>query len=449
MSGGTGDDVLSGGDGSDTLDGGADDDLLIGQWGDDTYVFGVGSGNDTIREFATNVDNYWGNDANGTDQVLFTGLKQADVSFTKANGGNDLVATIIATGETLRITNAFFTGGNGNTNSNVESFVFKDGSLTLDQTLLIHQGGAGDDALYGGNGNDSFYGAAGNDLLIDNHGGNDMLDGGTGADIMIGGTGNDLYIVDNIDDVITETSKLANEIDTVTSSVDFTLPKNVENLTLTGSVINGIGNSANNLIIGNAAANVFNGGLGDDSFQGGAGKDTYFINSLGDIVTELKGSGRDTVNSNITYTLPVNVENLVLLGTTAINGTGNGQRNKVIGNHGDNILKGGAGNDVLVGKAGKDTFVLSDLSKDTIKDFSVSDDTIQLDHSVLNTLTVGNLSATNFVLNTASDANDYLIYNSSTGALFYDTNGNGAGAATQIALLGKGLALTAADFVVI
>ena len=105
----------------------------------------------------------------------------------------------------------------------------------------------------------------------------------------------------------------------------------------------------------------------------------------------------------------------------------------------------------MTGGDGQDIFQLINRSKDTITDFSVLDDTIQLENSVFTKLTAtGVLNADNFKIGTAAvDANDYVIYNSDTGALFYDANGSGAGGATQIALLGTGLALTNTDFVVI
>ncbi|KNH43125.1 type I secretion protein, partial [Pseudomonas lini] len=93
-----------------------------------------------------------------------------------------------------------------------------------------------------------------------------VLDGGLGADILIGGAGNDTYVVDNIGDVISETSTLAGEIDTVRSSVTFTLGANLENLTLTGAAnLNGIGNTLNNVITGNDGNNQLNGGAGLDT----------------------------------------------------------------------------------------------------------------------------------------------------------------------------------------
>jgi Ca2+-binding RTX toxin-like protein len=86
---------------------------------------------------------------------------------------------------------------------------------------------------------------------------------------------------------------------------------------------------------------------------------------------------------------------------------------------------------------------------DTITDFNVLDDTIQLENAIFTKLTsTGRLNAGNFVTDRPRDSNDYIIYNSKTGGLSYDADGNGAAAAVQIAVLGTGLALTNADFIV-
>jgi Ca2+-binding RTX toxin-like protein len=229
----------------------------------------------------------------------------------------------------------------------------------------------------------------GDDSLVGN-GGNDTLDGGMGADTMVGGFGSDLYIVDNPGDVVRETSTVATEIDTVQSSVSWALTVNLENLTLTASsAIDGFGNGLNNTLTGNNADNSLSGGAGNDSLNGGDGSDT---------------------------------------------------------------LNGGIGNDTLTGGAGNDVFQLSNLSKDTITDFVEGEDSIQLTQTVFSKLTVGTLNAANFKIlgSGATDANDYVLYDSNTGALFYDADGSGGvKAAVQIALLGTHLALTNADFVVI
>ena len=215
---------------------------------------------------------------------------------------------------------------------------------------LTLTGTANADTLIGGSGNDSLSGLGGNDTLIGNAG-NDQLDGGTGTDTLLGGLGDDTYVVDSASDVVTEN---ANEgIDSVYSSITRTLGANSENLTLTGSTaINGTGNTLNNLLTGNSAANTLTGGVGDD---------TYVIGS-GDSVVEASNAGTDTVQSTITYTLAANVENLILLGTNAIKGTGNTLNNRLTGNSAANTLSGGTGADTLIGGAGNDSYVVDNIS---------------------------------------------------------------------------------------
>ena len=106
----------------------------------------------------------------------------------------------------------------------------------------------------------------------------------------------------------------------------------------------------------------------------------------------------------------------------------------------------------LTGGAGKDTFKFTTTSDiDTITDFAVIDDTIQLDNYIFAALkTEGTQSAGKFVIGTqALDANDFIIYNDVTGALLYDADGSGGGAALTIATIGTGFAMTHSDFVVI
>jgi len=88
---------------------------------------------------------------------------------------------------------------------------------------------------------------------------------------------------------------------------------------------------------------------------------------------------------------------------------------------------------------------------DTITDFMVNDDTIQLDNAVFTKLaTTGALNAAWFVkAATALDADDYVVYNPATGGMLYDADGSGAGSPVQIAQLGTNLALTHADFVIV
>ena len=215
-------------------------------------------------------------------------------------------------------------------------------------------------------------GTAANDTLT-GASGNDTLNGGTGADTLSGGLGNDKYIVDNVGDVVIE--KLNEGTDTVQSSISYTLGANVENLQLIGTAaINGTGNELNNTLTGNGAANTLNSGAGDDNLNGAAGADTliggigndnYTVDHVGDVVVENANEGTDRVKSYITYTLGNNVENLTLLGTNAIDGTGNVLANSLTGNSAANRLAGGDGNDVLNGSGGND-ILLGEVGDDTL-----------------------------------------------------------------------------------
>ena len=146
-----------------------------------------------------------------------------------------------------------------------------------------------------------------------------------------------------------------------------------------------------------------------DSLLGSAGNDLYIVGQAGDVVKERAGAAQglaDTVQSSIGYTLTANVENLVLTGTSNINGTGNGAANVITGNSGDNVLSGGAGNDTLAGGVGDDTLiwdandgsVQGGAGIDTLKingsrvtlDLTVVSDTVHQDIEVIDLTGTGN-----------------------------------------------------------
>ncbi len=125
-------------------------------------------------------------------------------------------------------------------------------------------------------------------------------------------------------------------------------------------------------------------GKDDSNLAGGKGHDTYIVDQPGDHVVEAAGQGTDIVLSYSTgYTLPANVENLVLGGTAAVNGAGNELANKITGNAAANVIDGGKGDDWLVGNGGADTFVIhKGDGKDTIADFvatGTGHDVVQLE----------------------------------------------------------------------
>lgn len=114
------------------------------------------------------------------------------------------------------------------------------------------------------------------------------------------------------------------------------------------------GGDGNDVLYGEGGNDILDGGVGDDTMVGGIGNDVYTVDSAGDVVTEQDGEGVDQVKSYITYTLGNAIENLTLMGTSLIDGVGNGLANSMTGNAVANDLWGMAGNDQLDGGAGDD-----------------------------------------------------------------------------------------------
>jgi len=230
-----------------------------------------------------------------------------------------------------------------------------------------------------------------------------------------------------------------------------------------------LGNNSANKFTGTAAVHIMFGlggndtlsdGPGGDTMYGGVGNDTYAVNNSADVVVEKPGEGNDTVKASISYTLPDNVENLTLTGNSGISGVGNGLNNIITGNAGNNLLAGGLGNDKLTGGGGADTFVFntalnSHSNVDTITDFKDSQgDRIELDHTVFAGLqsSGGSLLPSEFYASktgTAQTATEFILYNTKTGALFYDPDGNGSASAIQVATLTHHPALTAHDILIV
>ena len=121
---------------------------------------------------------------------------------------------------------------------------------------MIVQGTASPELLTGSSDDDTLDGLGGNDTLVGGDGA-DSLNGGTGTDSMVGGPGDDIYVVDAAADVVAETASGSDGVDLIQSSVTYTLPTNVENLTLTGTAaISGTGNELANIILGNGGAHI-------------------------------------------------------------------------------------------------------------------------------------------------------------------------------------------------
>ena len=235
---------------------------------------------------------------------------------------------------------------------------------------------------------------------------------------------------------------------TVTTALStYTLsPKEPNDLTYIGSSdFTGTGDVRNNIITSGIGNDKLDGGKGLDSLIGGNGNDTYIVDSIKDIVIEETNAGIDTIQSSLTFSLTelVNVENLTLIGSKAINGSGNILNNTLLGNSAKNSINGGLGNDILSGGNGADTFQFnttlnSNTNVDTMTDFVHGVDKIQLSRSIMSNLNSGTkLSPFDFVLSTkVLDASDRIIYDPSSGVLSYDADGSGASAAIEIAIIG-------------
>jgi serralysin len=275
---------------------------------------------------------------------------------------------------------------------------------------------------------------------------NDTITGNAGNNVIDGGAGIDAVRFDGVAAAATVNLVAG----TATGQGNDTL-HNIENVT---------GSNLNDTITGNSGNNVLDGKGGADTLAGLGGSDTYMVDNAADVVMEASGAGNDTVLASVSYKLGAgqSIETLQTTnsaGTAAINLTGNELNQAIIGNAGMNFINGGAGNDTLTGRGGADTFVFNTAlsasgNVDRITDFDPASDTIRLDKTIFTALTQsGTLAdAAFFVGSAAHDADDRITYNSTTGALIYDSNGSAAGGAAQFATLQPNLALHASNFVV-
>jgi len=399
-----GNDTLIGGGGTDRLYGGAGADIVDGGVGFDTALFGVLTATVLVVDLL--------NSANNTEEAL------------------------------------------GDTYAGIEALQGRDFASTY-----------GNDDLRGNDSDNTLLGLGGADILS-GRGGSDWLDGGAGIDTLNGGLGNDTYIVDNASDSIVES--VGGGTDRLFASATYSLAAGVEVETLAtinaalATSINLIGNGFGQTLIGNAGLNNLVGGGGNDILRGLGGNDNYFVDSQSDIIDEVAGGGTaDRVYTTTTFALAAddNIEFLATTNgalTTAINLAGNALSQTITGNAGANVIYGGLGNDTLLGLGGSDSFVFNTAPSagnvETLSDFNVAD-SVWLENAVYTGLTgLGTLTANQFVANTtglAATATQHIIYETDTGNLFYDSNGNAAGGSVLLAHLSAGLALTNADFVII
>ncbi|MEA5508269.1 cadherin-like domain-containing protein [Crocosphaera sp. UHCC 0190] len=208
----------------------------------------------------------------------------------------------------------------------------------------------------------------------------------------------------------------------VESKVSTTLSDTQLNLKLEGKAnINGTGNQWDNKLIGNEGSNVLDGKSGNDYLDGKAGNDTL----LGDI-------GNDVLN-------------------------GGDGADILLGGDGDDLLVGGAGKDILTGDDGADIFWFNTtpntlFNVDTITDFVSGTDKLVFSRINLGASGQFHIDDPRFLSNStgmATTTNQRLIYNQSSGQLYYDSNGSAAGHSVLVAILPTSSALTASDILVV
>lgn len=394
--GGSGADTIIGNEAANVLVGGSGADRLTGGAGGDTFAYaGTNQGGDTITDFVS-----------GTDRFEFTAN-----AFGISSG-------ILAAGDFAKLSTAY-----SGTNAGNVHFVFDGGGALWFDSNGAASGGATKMAI---------------------------LSSGTVA-------ASDIHLVG-----------------------DFTAPSPTPQPTPTPSVITGTSGN-----------DTLSGAGGEMTLKGGLGNDIYLFDSAGDKAVENSNEGVDTVYTPFSCSLGSYMENIVLTGTGAVNATGSSWHNQMTGNDaantlsglagndaingkgGNDVLVGGAGQDVLTGGTGADQFkyvatgdglwIGSNVTKgsakaDTITDFTVGTDKIVLDHTQflletgtardgVNFIEIGTAFNGSNATSSAFTAGKASLVQDSTGTLYYDSNGKGAGYVV-LATLQPGVHLHGSDIVI-
>lgn len=353
--GGEGSDVLTGDDGSDTLiergvsgndrlDGAEGDDNIEGRYGSDTLI--GGAGHDTITfGFGSMLV------SGGAGDDTFVSIGRGPASATITGGAGDDVLDAGASADS-------FDGGQGE--DLVDYSATRTGIVVNFQTGATGGGAAGDtfrfvedvigtdlsDVILGNGAYNVILGGAGDDTLGGGFGG-DYLDGGDGFDVVDLGAGGSTGVMANLASMTF-----------AGGGADGDTLLNFEGLAGSDLADALRGDAGANLLIGRAGADTLTGAEGADTMVGGLGFDLYRVGDLADSLVEDAAAGVDTVEATIDYSLAgaANIENLNLVGPSALSGTGNGLTNIIAGNEFDNALDGGAGADTMIGGKGDDSY---------------------------------------------------------------------------------------------
>ena len=464
---GAGNDQIVGGTGADTLEGGAGEDVLNGGDGFDTASYagaatGVNinlatslySGSDAVGDTLTSIEAIIGSGFVDT----ITGSAGADTIEGGAGDdildGGDGIDTVSYANSTFGVTVHL---DNPTPQDTVQQGVDKISGF---ENIL---GSAQADSLWGDDFDNRINGGAGFDLIVS----------GGGNNVLIGGSGGDIYILQGVNDVVTEA--VGGGFDIILAQNDFTLSAGSEVEALAVSNAIGIaltGNEFQQTLTGREGDDTLNGGggndliisgLGTNILIGGTGDDIYYAQGANDVVTEGAGGGFDVVlaGGDLTLSATSEVEVIAVNTASGVTITGSNTNQVIQGAGGNDRLIGGGGNDTLTGSAGSDTFVLLNTfsDRDFITDFATGVDRLEISAALFGGgLAAGPLSADQLLSGAgavaATTAEQRFIYDSSTGNLLFDADGNGAGASILFStLLSDGIipvfpTLTVADFLI-
>lgn len=305
-----GNDVINGGEGSDVVRGGAGDDVLYGGAGQD--YLGGDAGNDTLYLEGDNAINDYAANTVLSPNINLSGTASRTGASVAGGSGNDRFVLV----EDLRPS-----ASNGVMANLIDDFEVAnpDEKIDLSQIRAVH----------------AFSELNFSTVTVD---GEQYLRVWLG--VMASGT---QYL----------TLKGVNANQMSATNFIFGQASTQPKVLLSGT-------DTNDLLVGDAGGNTLDGGAGADVMEGRLGDDTYIVDNVGDMVREVVGGGYDVVKSSVSHVLANEVESLLLQGSAAINGTGNGLANRIVGNSGNNILDGAGGSDVMLGGLGDDTYVVDD-----------------------------------------------------------------------------------------
>ena len=448
--GNAGADVLTAAAGIDTLIAGTGVATLIGGTGDTTFV--VNSASDVVQDTSTTTNNLV---QSSVSFVLPANVNSLTLTGTRAltgtaNNGNDTLTSNSGVDTLI--------GGTGN-----DTFILNNPNDVVQDTAgtatIIYSGAAnytlpanvntltllGSAAIHatGNAANDLITANTGVDTLSAGNGADTLISGlGTAVQSLVGGTGNDLFVVNFTGDIVTVGSTHGS--DTINSSVSFSAAANVANLMLIGTAnISAIGNSLANVLTANSGADTLTAGVGVATLIGGSGNDLFVVNTASDVVQDSSTTSNDTISSAVSYSLPTNVNTLLLTGSASVTGWANDGNDTLIANNGVDTLIGGAGND---------TFVIG-VAGDIVQDTSASaTNTIDssVNYSLPTNVSVLILTGTAALHATGNAANDLLVGNSGADTLSAgigtDTLISGVGATIESLVGGTGTDLFVVNY---